>query len=409
LDLLVTCQLHGDGSIEGVSDLAEKIEVIHRCAPWIRRLMVAAGDHADLQQRGELERASEVGIRILPVASAAEAILTVFPDLYGRLCETHGWTPAVFVDLLLHETADLTSRPAFWRVLSELPTEGFVGSGPVSDLVQSKVAVVRSVALRRLGQPAELDAAPHRAVLKALPRERSLTTLAHLIQGSVFDGQIALDELQSWLVDARVAVPMRWSRRRMNATFRDGSEAELRVYGALARAELAWGDTALAARLNAALFLAWLEIDPAQASYPLTQLIAHMGLDERVQERDLERWILAWREAGGARPESARHVATAVERTARLRRRESLHCLAAELREASAAGASRATARPNAARGKGAAPTLLELWETHGEEALVMPGFDDALRALNAVQQRWFARSPHDTLRARLAVWPWPL
>jgi hypothetical protein len=396
-DLVMTGEWLEDGKVGRVTEVQAKLEVVAAAAPWIRRFMLPAANFTP----AIADQAAHAGIELLPVSTGADAVRLLFPNFFADLRQLRGWDLATLADLLLHETANLEARPGFWRLIASLLATDSETIALAAPLVQSKLAVVTTVALRRLDEAVAFPTEHHSRVLRSLPRERALTTLAHLVQASVMDRATDADVLWAWMKDVRLRSPRGLRPAGLRALFRRSSDAELRVYGAYARLELCWGNAELSYAINEALLRAWCEIAPNQGSYPLTQLIAYIGLNEAVAPFEAERWVNQWRMAGANLTANGDHVRQALARAAALRGSVELEKLAASLRGAKLS----AGRRPEDSAGR----KLVKRWLEHGEAASEQPAFSEAVASLPPLQAAWLRTSPYPTLRERLAVFPWSL
>ena len=404
-DLVVTGAVDTDGTLLEVTEVEAKLRVVRSLAPWVTRFMLPAANMTDSVR----EVAKSVGLELFPVSTGGAAIHLLFPTFLADLRARRGWSLAAFAELLLHETANLKLRPAFWRTLAPLLDADRASYASASPLVRSKLGVVASVARRRLGEPVVVSSEEHQEVLKSLPRERALTTLAHLVQAAVLDQATEAAQLRAWLRDVRLREPFQLSAKAMQARFLHASAAELRVYGAFARFELCWGDAEVAFRMNGALFRAWLRISPGDASYPLTQIIAQVALEEGRSPAHATRVVDQWISVGGTLTDGSRFVAVALELAATLRAAPELAELANIIRsERQDAGRSRGHQRHRGAHLSGPA-SLLQLWREQGDAAASMPAFRACLESLDPVQRVWILKCPYPTLREKLAIFPWSL
>lgn len=285
-DLAATGAIRSDGRVEPVAGLAEKIEVIQRSAPHVRRLFVPAAQLAESQALAER---SGGALAVWGVASVREAVglalgaaIEAAFDALGDAARTRT------VDGLLKLALDPHGDRACWPAVAAAARRASRQWPELSEADRSALTFAEAVAARHVpeGVAPPPSLVPDAAILARLPIDVRTLMRAHLVQQSADRG----------VPDPEVAEALAAGHAR---TGHEAWPAQVRLTGALGRLRAATGrpEAGLALALSAAA--TWAERGEAgDLSFPLCEVYRLAGaLDDGDAFARAEAWRTEHRHA----------------------------------------------------------------------------------------------------------------
>jgi tetratricopeptide (TPR) repeat protein len=269
-DVAATAAIAPDGSLCAVDCLEQKVDVLVRWAPAVRRLLVAAEQTEEAAEC--VARRVGAGVRVIGLRRDDDAWPEVF-DPSGT--ELEGALQARWSE---RAVASRAARAIFRFSLTHPPFNlNWKGVGRTADLlVQAndgsdrwRAAVAAAIAWRHANAPRPLG-------VEDMPRDlRHLDRMTVLIHGV----QAANDDVSGdWRAVAARA------EQELPAPDREGRE-DLKLLGALGRLYASWGELERARELLWRAVAIWCDLDEFQeASYPLAEWFRVIGLMGDVEE-----------------------------------------------------------------------------------------------------------------------------
>ncbi len=218
-DIVASATIDAAGAVGPVGGLDLKLAGIRRMAPRVRRVIVAAAQHAFAAAH------AGTSLEIISVTHAADAIERVLGDRLARHLVAAGQDPARREDLTrsFFRLALIGSDAIVeWRPVMQGATLALQEWPDLSPDARYRLTFARAVAARHHDNSGRVEL-PAEAWLTSLPRVLRLQVIAHLTQQSADTGAPAPDVIE------------RLAARELDHAIEESSPADLRLRGALAR------------------------------------------------------------------------------------------------------------------------------------------------------------------------------
>jgi hypothetical protein len=277
-DVAASATVEPSGEVGSVEDIERKIAVIEREAPRTRKLLVAT-------DQSDAARAAAMEIKIVPVASARQAIDLVFGDAFCSFLEKAGSDPgsrSELVDSLFRLALLGRGAAVDWTPVERGAGVALESWRELDINGRWRLEFARAVASRHEDNRGAMPL-PTDDQLKALPPSVRVSVVTHVVQHCADTGTPAVGAVEEFAAPFLVAVP-------------EAFTPQLKLLGARARLLAITGHPEEALALQRELAQAFVDrLEYGEVSYQLSEWYRLTGAlgdrDEFEQARRLQERI----------------------------------------------------------------------------------------------------------------------